>query len=81
MTAGSPTIVVSGTVRRSELEMQPLVLDADDGTTWELMFPPDWAVEPEPGSRVVVSGERAVGFATVSMVGPVLRVREISLDG
>jgi hypothetical protein len=60
-----------------EVELQPLVLDADDGTTWELMFPPGWAVEAEPGARVTVSGE-AASVATISMVGPVLRVRTLS---
>ncbi len=73
-----PTVVVRGTLRRAEIEMQPLVLDADDGTTWELMFPPGWAVDAEPGARVTVSGEHAVDVATISMVGPVLEVRTLS---
>ncbi|MGO4361440.1 DUF5818 domain-containing protein [Terrabacter sp. RAF57] len=67
-----------GTLRRVEVEMRPLVLDADDGTTWELMLPPGWAIDAEPGTRVTVSGDAATDFATVSMVGPVLRVRSLS---
>ena len=51
------TVVVRGTLRRAEVEMQPLVLDADDGTTWELLLPAGWAVEAEPGARVTVSGD------------------------
>jgi len=58
--------------------MQPLVLDADDGTTWELMFPPGWTVDAHPGSRVTIHGEPAPEVATTSMVGPVLRVRTLS---
>lgn len=73
-----PSVVVSGTLRRAEVERQPLVLDADDGTTWELMFPPGWAVDAEPGARVTVSGEHAIDVATISMVGPVLQVRTLS---
>jgi hypothetical protein len=72
------TVVIRGTLRRVEVEMQPLVLDADDGTTWELLFPPGWVLDAEPGARVTVSGDEATDVATVSMVGPVLRVRSLS---
>ena len=75
-----PTVVVRGTVRRAEVEMRPLVLDADDGTTWELLLPEGWALDAEPGARVTVSGDRATDVATTSMVGPVLRVRSLSAE-
>jgi hypothetical protein len=77
----APSVVVRGTLRRVELEMQPLVLDADDGTTWELLLPPGWVLEAEPGARVTVRGDAPTDIATVSMVGPVLRVRSLSRDG
>jgi hypothetical protein len=60
--------------------MRPLVLVADDGTTWELLFPPGWQVEVEEGARVTVHGDRATDIATTTMVGPVLRVRSLSAD-
>ncbi|KRB43830.1 DUF5818 domain-containing protein [Terrabacter sp. Soil810] len=60
------------------MEKRPLVLDADDGTTWELLLPPGWALEAEPGARVTVSGDAATDVATTSTVGPVLRVRSLS---
>jgi hypothetical protein len=69
---------VSGILRRVELEGQPLVLDGDDGTTYELLFPPGWAVEPEPGARVAVRGRLEADTMTTSMVGPVLRVAAIA---
>jgi hypothetical protein len=71
---------VRGTLRRAEVERHPLVLDADDGTTWELLLPAGWALEAEPGARVTVSGDPADDVATVSMVGPVLRVRALSAE-
>ncbi|MFC7595475.1 hypothetical protein ACFQU3_09185 [Terrabacter sp. GCM10028922] len=71
------------------MEPQPLVLDADDGTTWELLFPAGWSVDAEPGARVTVAGDPAADVTgdvtgdvttdvTASMVGPVLRVRSLS---
>ena len=76
--APTPSVVVRGTLRRIELESRPLVLDADDGTTWELLLPPGWVLEAEPGARVTVSGDAATDVATTSMVGSVLRVRSLS---
>ncbi|MGO4596659.1 hypothetical protein [Terrabacter sp. 2RAF25] len=70
-----------GTLRRAEVEMHPLVLDSDDGTTWELLLPAGWALEAEPGARVTVSGDPATDVLTSSMVGPVLRVRSLSTEG
>ncbi|MBC9822454.1 hypothetical protein H9I49_14250 [Terrabacter sp. MAHUQ-38] len=60
------------------MESQPLVLDDDDGTTWELLFPAGWSVETEPGARVTVAGDPAPDVATTSGAGPVLRVRSLS---
>jgi hypothetical protein len=89
----APTTVVRGTLRRVEVEPQPLVLDADDGTTWELLFPAGWSVDAEPGARVTVAGDPAADVTgdvtghvaadvtadvTASMVGPALRVRSLS---
>ncbi|KJK12119.1 hypothetical protein UB45_10020 [Terrabacter sp. 28] len=74
------TVVARGTLRRADVEMRPLVLDADDGTTWELLLPEGWALDAEPGARVTVSGDRATDIVTTSMVGPVLRVRSLSAD-
>lgn len=54
------------------------MLEADDGTTWELLFPVGWSVEAEPGARVTVAGDPATDVATTSMVGPALRVRSLS---
>ena len=54
------------------------MLDADDGTTWELLLPPGWVLEAEPGARVTVGGDAATDVATTSTVGPVLRVRSLS---
>ena len=76
----APEVVVHGTLQRAEVEMRPLVLVADDGTTWELLFPPSWQVEVEEGARVSVHGDRATDVATTTMVGPVLRVRTLSAD-
>jgi hypothetical protein len=73
-----PAVQVRGIVRRAEVETQPLVLDADDGTTWELLFPPGWSVDAEPGARVSVAGDPAPEVVTTTMVGPVLRVRSLS---
>lgn len=69
---------MSGILRRLELEGQPLVLDGDDGTTYELLFPPGWQVAPEPGARVAVRGRLETDTMTTSMVGPVLRVTVIA---
>ena len=74
------TVVVRGTLRRAEVEMGPLVLDADDGTTWELLLPAGWVLEAEPGARVTVSGDAPTDVVTTSMVGPVLRVRSLSAE-
>ena len=74
----APEVVVRGTLRRVEFETQPLVLAADDGTTWELLFPPGWQVEVHEGARVTVHGDRATDVSTTTMVGPVLRVRTLS---
>jgi hypothetical protein len=74
------SVTVRGTLRRAEVERNPLVLDADDGTTWELLLPEGWALDAEPGARVTVSGDRATDIVTTSMVGPVLRVRSLSTD-
>ncbi len=71
-------MVARGTLRRVEVEMQPLVLDADDGTTWELMLPAGWVLDAEPGARVTVTGDAVTDMATTSMVGPLLRVRSLS---
>ena len=76
----APEVVVRGTLRRVEVETRPLVLAADDGTTWELLFPPGWQVEVEEGARVTVHGDPATDVATSTMVGPVLRVRSLSTD-
>jgi hypothetical protein len=76
----APEVVVRGTLQRAEVETRPLVLAADDGTTWELLFPPSWRVEVEEGARVTVHGDRATDVMTTSMVGPVLRVRTLSTD-
>jgi hypothetical protein len=75
-----PEVVVRGTLRRAEVETRPLVLAADDGTTWELLFPSSWRVEVEEGARVTVHGDRATDVMTTTMVGPVLRVRTLSKD-
>ena len=69
---------VSGILRRLAVEGEPLVLDGDDGTTYELLLPPGWAVEPEPGARVSVRGTLEPETRTTSMVGPVLRVTAIA---
>ena len=69
-----------GTLQRAEVVLRPLVLFADDGTTWELLFPPSWQVEVEEGARVTVHGDRATDVMTTTMVGPVLRVRTLSAD-
>ncbi|WP_404391335.1 hypothetical protein [Humibacillus xanthopallidus] len=76
----TPEVVVRGTLQRAEVELRPLVLVADDGTTWELLFPPSWQVEVEEGARVTVHGDRATDVMTTTMVGPVLRVRTLSAD-
>jgi hypothetical protein len=76
----APELVVRGILQRAQVEMRPLVLVADDGTTWELLFPPGWQVEVEEGARVTVRGDRATDVATTTMVGPVLRVRSLSAD-
>ena len=76
----APEIVVRGILQRAEVELRPLVLAADDGTTWELLFPPSWQVEVEEGARVTVHGDRATDVMTTTMVGPVLRVRTLSAD-
>ncbi len=67
-----------GTVRRAEVGTRPLVLVADDGTTWELLLPSSWQVEADEGARVTVTGERADDVRTTAMVGPVLRVRSLA---
>jgi hypothetical protein len=74
------TVVARGTLRRADVEMRPLVLDADDGTTWELLLPAGWALDAEPGARVTVSGDEASDVVTTSMVGAVLRVRPLSVE-
>lgn len=74
------TVVVRGTLRRAEVERHPLVLDADDGTTWELLLPAGWALDAQPGARVTVRGDEATDVVTTSMVGPVLRVRSLSAE-
>jgi hypothetical protein len=76
----APEVVAHGTLRRIEIETRPLVLAADDGTTWELLFPPSWQVEVADGARVTVHGDRADDVSTTAMVGPILRVRTLSTD-
>ncbi|NUO89803.1 MAG: hypothetical protein HOQ18_03075, partial [Dermatophilaceae bacterium] len=62
------TVVVRGTLRRAEVERHPLVLDADDGTTWELLLPAGWVLDAQPGARVTVRGDEATDVVTTSMV-------------
>lgn len=69
---------VSGILKRLEIEGGALVLDGDDGTRYELLLPPGWAVEPETGARVTVRGWLERDVVTTAMVGPVLRVSGIS---
>ena len=76
--SATPTVEVRGSLRRVEVETNPLVLDADDGTTWELLFPPGWSVDAEAGARVSIAGDPAPDVVTTTMVGPVLRVRSLS---
>ena len=71
-------VVVTGTLRHAEVESGPLVLVTDDGTQWELVLPPRWTVESEPGARVTITGQRADDLATTTQVGPRLRVRSLS---
>jgi hypothetical protein len=74
----APETALSGILRRLEIEGGALVLDADDGTTYELAFPPGWTVEPEPGARVRFRGRLATDVFTTTMVGPVLEVTSIA---
>jgi hypothetical protein len=76
--ARGPETEVSGILRRLDIEGRALVLDADDGTTYELAFPPGWTVEPEAGARVRVRGHLAPDVVTTTMVGPVLEVTSIA---
>lgn len=69
---------MSGILRRLEIEGGALVLDGDDGTTYELLMPPGWAVEPDPDARVTVRGRLEPDIATTTMVGTVLRVSGIA---
>jgi hypothetical protein len=71
-------VVVTGTLQRAEVESMPLVLVTDDGLQWELVLPPGWTVEAQPGARVTITGQRADDFATTTQVGPRLRVRSLS---
>lgn len=75
------TVAVRGTLRRAE-ETQALVLDADDGSSWELLLPAGWVLEAEPGVRVTVRGdvEGDVEGDTAAGAGggAVLRVRSLS---
>ena len=75
---GRAEVVVRGTLRRAEVGTRPLVLDDDEGTTWELLLPASWRVEVTEGARVTVHGDRADDVMTTTMVGPVLRVRSLS---
>lgn len=77
-TAPIPETQVSGILRRFEVERGALVLDGDDGTTYELLFPPGWQVEPEPGARVTLRGHLDPHTRTTTMAGPVLRVSAIA---
>jgi hypothetical protein len=69
---------LSGILRRLEIEGGAIVLDADDGTTYELAFPAGWSVEPEPGARVRIRGRLATDVVTTTMVGPVIEVASIA---
>jgi hypothetical protein len=71
-------VTVRGVVHRVEVEARPWVLDADDGTTYELVLAAGAPV-PRAGARVVVVGQAETGLATTSQVGPVLRVDSLSL--
>lgn len=75
--APGKTITVTGVVRRVEVESQPWVLDAEDGTTYELMLPR--AVRPAPG-RVAVVGVVETDLASTSQVGPILRVDSMEVS-
>lgn len=71
------TVSVRGTLRRAE-ETQALVLDADDGSSWELLLPAGWALAAERDVRVTVRGD-VEGDAAFGAGGvPVLRVRSLS---
>lgn len=73
-----PATEVSGILRRLDIEGKPFVLDDLNGTTYELLFPPGWAVEAEPGSRVTVRGRLEPDTMTTTMAGPVLRVSALA---
>jgi hypothetical protein len=76
--APGPETELSGILRRLEIEGGAIVLDADDGTTYELAVPPGWSVEPEPGARVRIRGRLATDVVTTTMVGPVIEVASIA---
>ena len=75
--APGKTITVTGVVRRVEVESQPWVLDAEDGTTYELMFASE-SHPPRVGLQVTVTGTLMEGIATTAQVGPVLRIQRIT---
>lgn len=77
-TQRGPETELSGILRRLQIEGGAIVLDADDGTTYELAFPPGWSVEPEAGARVRIRGRLATDVVTTTMVGPVIEVASIA---
>lgn len=70
-------MVVTGTLRRADVETGPLVLHGDDGVVWEIILPAGWTVDSEPGTRVTVRGERLDEVESTAQVGPRLRVRSL----
>lgn len=71
------TVSVRGTLRRAQ-ETQALVLDADDGSSWELLLPAGWVLEAEQDVRVTVRGDVEGEAASGTGGAFVLRVRSLS---
>ncbi|GAA6527524.1 hypothetical protein [Intrasporangium sp. DVR] len=70
-------VTATGTLSRAEAETQPLVLTTDTGATWELVLPPGWVVDVDPGARLTVRGD-VIDEPSSTQVGPRLRVRSLS---
>lgn len=71
-------VVVTGTLRGTDVEEGPIVLETDDGELWELVLPTGWTVHSDPGTKVAVRGLPLDDLQTTSQASARLRVRSLA---
>ena len=90
--ASAREATITGTLSADDVEGGCLVLAADDGERYEVIWPDGWQVSPqldvvnadgevvaEGGDRIIVRGEIADDMASICQVGQIFEATEVTL--